>query len=201
MSERDGFYLYYPRGYRRWLSEQEAVTYGLTRNDERQFADEGDYRVGEMMRYYHQVGERFQRFREVHAVLKIASDLIGDVNHFFAAQRDNPYLSPQNFDYLFEIARFLESGRQTLSPQSAIDYLDEHPKLQQLGYRRLPRLPHAEGSTTLLRYWLMHDGGFENILWNLMILFGPTRKDSWINQRPDVWPRFPQVPANPDWDG
>ena len=169
----DQTYVYFPRGFR-VLSLTESGDHAYYRGGHEQVNDLFDrYRSNKLNR---------QSIDDISELLDLTTSLIPGINRFFYWQSTNPFLSENNYEYLWEIKKFIEQGRHALSPLSAIELMDDPAEKTIVSSRQYPcvmlNAQNEQKPSRLNDYvarWIEHRGGFEDMVCTLYVLFGKSR--------------------------
>lgn len=175
----------YPRGFRRIIPlhkldvEKHYGAYPLEdASDIVWFYSDGDKEVTELYNEYMSSSGTFQNWETILRVIKCVKRLIPDMDRFFADQRLNPYLHGTNFDYLYEVAKFINGGRRGVSNVNHLMLLQSYAHREFIDrQRKAPRIDpcgQLNGATRLhyVSKWLHHSGGIEDIVCTMYVLFG-----------------------------
>lgn len=161
-------YVYYPRGYR------------LPVADEKDVASEGDSEVNRLFEEW-----RSTNFKEswdyISRLIGCAKRLIPDIDNFMLNQRSNARLNGYNYEYLYEIVNFIESGHHNMAPLTALELMDDGPRAapstRDVRNKTVPwvSFPDTAKGRSYLTYWLGQHNGVEDIVCTLYVLFGSKR--------------------------
>lgn len=167
--------LTYPRGFQRYLSEDDG---NLTNLSNQQVPGDRELETLYRLCVYRQANVDGWTYRE--RVLQTALRLFGNFSAWVLLQERNPYLYGTNYDFLQDTYQFIRTGQRNCSTFSWIEIMDEQPPanpgrrahLRNLDLGKL--LPDTAAGLTheVLAKWCSQPDGFEDMLFSLHVLFG-----------------------------
>lgn len=141
---------------------------------------DGDEEITELYRKHVQRKQNTMTWEYRSKVVEAAMRLFGiNFQRFITAQLRNPYLHGIAFDFLSDsIAYATSTGHRRLSLSNWSALIETDPDKKPIDVRRkLKAVPSLKGLTTeqLLSLWCSHQGGFEDLLRTLYLMFGRKR--------------------------
>lgn len=114
-------------------------------------------------------------------VLDSALRLFGEFGPWLQDQLNNPRIVGYNLEFLKDTLQFIRTGRRDLCLANWFELVaegDDSANAAEISRSRINNFPSVRGETTvqLLQAWCGHEGGIEDLVGTLHILFGRSRK-------------------------
>lgn len=170
--------LIYPRGFMS-LSEKTSQSFLPGNELEIAFSD-ADPVIQELYSLFISRSVNYDSWRFRKLVIAAASRLLGDVKSWITLQAGfDDYVYGLNFDFLQDTWGFIKTGHRDMSPLVWQELLLEHqePKFRIANPDRVTGFKwDGIDADNVIGQWCSHDGGFEDMLSSLHVLFGKARE-------------------------
>lgn len=138
-----------------------------------------DKQVDDLWQRYLTANEDMRQWSNVSEIITTALRLIPDIRQFFENQATNGWVHGINEAFLYDIARFLTTGRRDLELDNVLSLIEDNPDRSALNKSRspldtFPEINKLQGSQ-YIETWLSWDSGLEDLLTSLYLLFGANR--------------------------
>lgn len=112
-------------------------------------------------------------------VFQCALRMFGDIDQWFKDQRNNPRITGYNLEFLKDTLQYIRTGVRELSIESWVELVAEensHAAEPTHLIGKSLALGPQENTIKLLQAWCSRNGGFEDLVGTLHVLFGSARQ-------------------------